>query len=200
MAENKYNSNNRPSTPGSFQRNPRGPFRRQVEKEPYNINEHITATHVRVVGENIEVGIYPIEQAIKIAQEQNLDLVEISPNANPPVCKVIDYQKFKYDQKKKQKELKAKTQKTALKEIRFGPNTDEHDLNFKIKHAENFLKEGNKVKAYVQFMGRTIVYQDRGHQILKQFMAALEDFGKVEQEPKLEGRRLGMLIAPKPKK
>ncbi len=196
MAEIKSNHPNGGSKPkASFP-----PFRKPVEKEPYNINELITATHVRLVGDNVEMGIYPIEEALKKAQEQNLDLVEISPNANPPVCKIIDYQKFKYEQKKKQKELKAKTQKTVLKEIRFGPNTDEHDLNFKIKHAENFLKEGNKVKAYVQFVGRAIVYQERGQEILRQFMAALEDFGKVEQEPKLEGRRLGMLIAPKPQK
>ena len=172
----------------------RGP---QKPEEPYRINERITAPRVRVVGENIKVDVYPIHQAIKIAQEQGLDLVEISPNADPPVCKVVDYSKFKYEQKKKQKEIKAKTQKVILKEIRFGPNTEEHDFNFKVKHAQNFLQEGSKVKATVTFFGRSIVYKERGEILLLKFAQALEEFGKVEALPKLEGKRMSMLLMPK---
>ena len=172
----------------------RGP---QKPEEPYRINERITAPRVRVVGENIKVDVYPIHQAIKIAQEQGLDLVEISPNADPPVCKVVDYSKFKYEQKKKQKEIKAKTQKVVLKEIRFGPNTEEHDFNFKVKHAQNFLQEGSKVKATVTFFGRSIVYKERGEILLLKFAQALEEFGKVEALPKLEGKRMSMLLMPK---
>jgi len=141
------------------------------------------------VGENVTVDVYPIQQAIKIAQEQGLDLVEISPNADPPVCKVVDYSKFKYEQKKKQKEIKAKAIKVVIKEIRFGPNTDEHDFNFKLKHAENFLQEGAKVKATVFFPGRTIIYKERGEILLLKFAQGLEEFGKVEQLPKLEGKK-----------
>lgn len=144
--------------------------------------------------------VYPIQQAIKLAQEQNLDLVEISPNADPPVCKVVDYSKFKYEQKKKQKEIKAKTQKVVIKEIRFGPNTEEHDFNFKVKHSSGFLQEGSKVKATVTFFGRSIVYKERGEILLLKFAQALEEFGKVEQMPKLEGKRMSMLIMPKVKK
>lgn len=172
----------------------RGP---QRPEEPYKVNERITAPRVRVVGENIKVDVYPIQQAIKLAQEQGLDLVEISPNADPPVCKVVDYSKFKYEQKKKQKEIKAKTQKVVIKEIRFGPNTEEHDFNFKVKHAENFLKEGSKVKATVTFFGRSIVYKERGEILLLRFAQALEEVGKVEAMPKLEGKRMGMLLMPK---
>lgn len=144
--------------------------------------------------------VYPIEQALKMAREQNLDLVEISPKADPPVCKIIDYSKFKYEQKKKQKEIKAKAQKTVIKEIRFGPNTEEHDFNFKLNHAQKFLQEGAKVKAYVHFVGRTIVFKERGEILLLKFAQALEDYGKVEQLPKLEGKRMTMFIAPKPAK
>jgi len=140
------------------------------------------------------VDVYPIQQAIRIARDQGLDLVEISPNADPPVCKVVDYSKFKYEQKKKQKEIKAKTQKVVLKEIRFGPNTEEHDFNFKVKHAENFLKEGAKVKATVTFIGRTIVYKERGEILLLKFAQALEEVGKVEQLPRLEGKRMSIII------
>jgi translation initiation factor IF-3 len=150
-----------------------------------------------VVGENIKVDVYPIQQAIKLAQEQNLDLVEISPNADPPVCKVVDYSKFKYEQKKKQKEIKQKALKVVIKEIRFGPNTEEHDFNFKVKHAENFLKEGSKVKATVTFFGRSIVYKERGEILLLRFAQALEEFGKVEAMPRLEGKRMSMLMMPK---
>jgi translation initiation factor IF-3 len=149
------------------------------------------------VGENIKVDVYPVHQAIKLAQEQGLDLVEISPNADPPVCKVVDYSKFKYEQKKKQKEIKAKTQKVVIKEIRFGPNTEEHDFNFKVKHSSGFLQEGSKVKATVTFFGRSIVYKERGEILLLKFAQALEEFGKVESMPRLEGKRMSMLLMPK---
>lgn len=152
---------------------------------------------MRVVGENVTVGIYPINQAIQIAKDLGLDLVEISPNADPPVCKVVDYSKFKYEQKKKQKEIKAKAQKTVMKEIRFGPNTDDHDFNFKFKHAVNFLKDGAKVKAYVHFVGRSIVFKERGEILLLKFAQQLEDYGKVDQLPKLEGKRMSIILSPK---
>lgn len=155
---------------------------------------------MRLVGDNVNVDLYPTSEALKIAQEQGLDLVEISPNADPPVCKVIDYSKFKYEQKKKQKEIKAKAQKTVIKEIRFGPNTDDHDFNFKVKHAQKFLEEGSKVKAFVHFVGRTIVYKDRGEILLLKFAQALEELGKVEQLPKLEGKRMYIILASKAKK
>ncbi|MFN3839955.1 MAG: translation initiation factor IF-3 [Cyclobacteriaceae bacterium] len=174
----------------------RGPHR---PEEPYRINERITAPRVRLVGENVRVDVYPVREALKIAQEQGLDLVEISPNADPPVCKVVDYSKFKYEQKKKQKEIKSKAIKVVVKEIRFGPNTEEHDFNFKLKHASNFLQEGAKVKATVFFPGRTIVYKERGEILLLKFAQGLEDVGKVEQMPKLEGKRMSMFIQPKGK-
>ncbi|MCG8477280.1 MAG: translation initiation factor IF-3 [Cytophagales bacterium] len=180
----------------SKRRAPRNRGRVRVE-EPYKINQHITAREVRVVGENVEVGVYGIQEARKMAKEQGLDLVEISPKADPPVCKVIDYSKFKYEQKKKQKEIKAKAQKTVLKEIRFGPNTDDHDFNFKLKHAMNFLKDGCKVKAYVHFVGRTIVFKERGEILLLKFAQALEEYAKVDQLPKLEGKRMIIMMSPK---
>ena len=173
-------------------------MRGRVE-EPYRINEKIRAPRVRVVGENINVGVYSIEEALQMAKGMSLDLVEISPKADPPVCKVIDYSKFKYEQKKKQKEIKAKAQRTVVKEIRFGPNTDDHDFNFKTKHALNFLKDGAKVKAYVHFIGRTIVFKERGEILLLKFMQELEDYGKVEQMPKLEGKRMTVILSPKGK-
>ena len=169
-------------------------------EEPYKVNEKITATHVRVVGENIKIGIYPINQALEMSENESLDLVEISPKADPPVCKIIDYSKFKYEQKKKQKEIKAKAQKTVIKEIRFGPNTDDHDFNFKLKHAIKFLSEGAKLKAYVHFVGRTIVFKERGEILLLRFAQALEEYGKVEQLPKLERKRMYVILAPKSKK
>ena len=186
----------------SSSRPPNKPFNRgrKVVEEPYRVNERILAAKVRVVGENIKVDVYPTQVAIKMAQDQGLDLVEISPNADPPVCKVIDYSKFKYEQKKKQKEIKANAQKTVLKEMRFGPNTDDHDFNFKVKHAMNFLQEGAKIKAYVHFVGRSIVYKERGEILLLKFAQALEEHGKVEMFPKLEGKRMFMMIAAKPKK
>ena len=182
--------------------NPRPPQPRGRQEEPYRINHKIRVREVRVVGDFVEGGnaVLSVEKAIKIAQENELDLVEISPNADPPVCKIIDYAKFKYEQKKKQKEIKANAAKVVLKEIRFGPNTDDHDFNFKLKHAINFLKEGAKVKAYVHFVGRTIVFKERGEMLLLKFAQALEDVGVVEQMPKLEGKRMNIFIAPKPGK
>ncbi|MDH4058325.1 MAG: translation initiation factor IF-3 [Cyclobacteriaceae bacterium] len=174
----------------------RGPYR---PEEPYKINERITAPRVRLVGENVKIDVYPVKEALKIAQEQSLDLVEISPNADPPVCKVTDYSKFKYEQKKKQKEIKSKAIRVVVKEIRFGPNTDEHDFNFKLKHAINFLQEGAKVKATVFFPGRTIVYKERGEILLLKFAQGLEEHGKVEQMPRLEGKRMSLFIQPKGK-
>ncbi|MBF90645.1 MAG: translation initiation factor IF-3 [Flavobacteriales bacterium] len=174
--------------------------RRKPEEAAHKINQHITAQEVRVVGENVKVGVYHITQAMKMAKEQELDLVEISPKADPPVCKIIDYKKFLYDQKKKQKAIKANAVKTVIKEIRFGPNTEEHDLNFKTKHAIKFLEEGSKVKAFVFFRGRSIVYKDQGEILLLKFAQAIEEYGVVEQMPKLEGKRMTMFIAPKKKK
>jgi len=164
------------------------------------INGRITAKEVRVTGENVEVGIYPIEVALDMAADQGLDLVEIAPGAAPPVCRIVDFSKFKYEQKKKNKELKAKTVRVVLKEIRFGPNTSEHDFDFKVKHAKTFLGEGAKIKAYVHFVGRSIVFSDRGRDLLARFTAALTEDGKVEMEPKLEGKRMFLIMAPKPKK
>ncbi len=153
-----------------------------------------------MVGDNVEIGVYPLAKAIAIAEEQGLDLVEISPNAAPPVCKIIDYKKFLYEQKKREKVMKAKASKVIVKEIRFGPNTDDHDYDFKKKHAEKFLKEGAKLKAYVFFKGRSIVYKDKGEILLLKLAQELEELGKVEQMPKLEGKRMTMFIAPKTKK
>lgn len=152
-----------------------------------------------MVGEGFEPGVYSIEEALRIAQEQELDLVEISPNATPPVCKIIDYKKFLYEQKKRAKELKSKQSKVVIKEIRFGPNTDDHDFDFKLKHAINFLNEGSKLKAYVFFKGRTIVFKERGEILLLRFAQALEDYATVEQMPQLNGKRMIMLFAPKKK-
>ncbi len=153
-----------------------------------------------MVGDNVKVGIYQIKEAMEIADGLELDLVEISPNANPPVCKVIDYKKFLYDKKKKEKELKAKASKVVVKEIRLGPHTDDHDFNFKLKHAEKFLNDGSKVKVDVFFKGRNIIYKEKGEIILLKFAQALEEFGKVEKMPKLEGKKMILIIAPKKKK
>ena len=156
---------------------------------------------MRLVGDNIEnPGIYALRDALKLAEELELDLVEISPKAEPPVCKITDYSKFLYQQKKKQKEMKAKTVKVVVKEIRFGPQTDEHDFNFKLRHAEKFLKEGAKVKAFVFFKGRSILYKEQGEILLLRFANDLEEMGKVEQLPKLEGKRMSILLTPKGKK
>tara|TARA_Y100000589_G_scaffold332344_1_gene392082 strand:+ start:53137 stop:53610 length:474 start_codon:yes stop_codon:yes gene_type:complete len=155
---------------------------------------------VRVVGEGVEPGIYSTKEALAMAEEQGLDLVEISPKADPPVCKIIDYNKFLYEQKKRQKELKQKQSKVVVKEIRFGPNTDEHDFNFKLKHAKKFLEEGAKVKAYVFFKGRTILFKEKGEILLLKLAQELQDIATVEQLPKLEGKRMIMFLAPKVKK
>jgi len=156
---------------------------------------------VRVVGENVEnPGIVPLQEALRIAAELELDLVEISPNADPPVCKVIDYSKFLYQQKKKQKELKAKQTKIVVKEIRFGPQTDDHDFNFKLKHAQKFLTEGAKVKAYVFFKGRSILFKEQGEELLLRFAQELEEFGKMDQNPQLEGKRMTIILSSKKKK
>jgi translation initiation factor IF-3 len=153
-----------------------------------------------LVGDNVEMGVYGIREALNKSEELGLDLVEISPTADPPVCKIIDYKKFLYEQKKREKAMKAKATKVIVKEIRFGPNTDDHDYEFKKKHAEKFLKEGAKLKAYVFFKGRSIVYKDKGEILLLRLAQELEDYGKVEQMPKLEGKRMTMFIAPKTKK
>jgi translation initiation factor IF-3 len=152
---------------------------------------------VRLVGEGIEPGIYPIRKALELADEQELDLVEISPNAEPPVCKILDYKKFLFEQKKKQKELKAKATKIVVKEIRFGPNTDDHDFEFKLKHAKEFLEQGAKVRAFVFFRGRSIVYKDKGEILLLRFANELEELAKVEMLPKMEGKKMFIILAPK---
>ena len=156
---------------------------------------------VRLVGDNIaEPGIYPIAKALKLADELELDLVEISAKADPPVCKILDYQKYLYQQKKKAKEMKSNASKVVIKEIRFGPNTDEHDFQFKLKHAKEFLQEGSKVKASIFFRGRSIMFKDQGEKLLLRFAVELEEYGRAEQMPKLEGKRMFMMIAPLPKK
>src|SRR5215813_4085897 len=177
----------------------RGRFAPRKEAE-HRINHFIRVPQVRLVGDNVEVGVYSIQEALKMAQDQQLDLVEISPQADPPVCKIIDYNKFLYDKKKKEKEIKAKSKVSEVKEIRFTPNTDDHDFNFKSKHAESFLKEGNKVKAYVQFKGRAIQFQERGQLLLLKFAERLAEVGVLENMPKMEGRRMLAMIAPKGKK
>ena len=167
------------------------------QKEQYRIKEKIRVREVRLVGDNVEQGVYSITDALNIAEEQGLDLVEISPNAAPPVCRVIDYQKFLYQLKKKQKEQKAKSVKIVVKEIRFGPQTDDHDYNFKLRHAKEFLQEGAKVKAYVFFKGRSILFKEQGEVLLLRFANDLEDYGKVEQMPVLEGKRMIIMLTPK---
>ena len=152
---------------------------------------------VRLVGENVEDGIFPVREAIEMADKLDLDLVEISPKVNPPVCKIFDYKKFVYDRKKKQKEIKSKAQKVVVKEIRLGPNTDDHDFNFKLKHAIKFLEEGSKVKVDVFFRGRSIIYKEKGEIILLRFAQEVEEYAKVEQLPKLEGKRMIMILTPK---
>lgn len=152
---------------------------------------------MRVVGEGVEQGVYPIQKALQMAEEKELDLVEISPNAVPPVCKIIDYKKFLYEQKKKQKEMKSKATKVVVKEIRFGPNTDEHDYQFKLNHAKKFIEDGAKIKAYVFFKGRTILFKDKGQILLLKMAQDLEEIATVESMPKMEGKRMIMMLAPK---
>lgn len=152
---------------------------------------------MRLVGDNIEnPGVYSTQKALEMAEAQGLDLVEIAPNGVPPVCKIIDYSKFKYEQKKKQKELKANAHKVIVKEVRFSPNTDEHDFEFKVRHAQKFLEEGNKVKAYVHFVGRAIVFKERGAEILSRFAEILQEYGKIDQPPKMEGKRMIVMFSP----
>lgn len=167
------------------------------DKEQHRINEKIRAKEVRLVGDNVENGVFSIQEALAIADKAELDLVEISPNAVPPVCRVTDYQKFLYQQKKKQKELKAKSVKVVVKEIRFGPQTDDHDFNFKLKHAKSFLEEGAKVKAYVFFKGRSILFKEQGELLLLRFASELEEYGKVESMPTLEGKKMIIMMSPK---
>ncbi len=184
-------------------RAPRGAFNprfRKEQQQEHRTNHMIKVPMVRLVGENIEIGVYPIVEAQKIANDQGLDLVEISPQADPPVCKVIDYNKFLYEKKKKEKEMKAKSKVSEVKEIRFTPNTDDHDFDFKSKHALNFLKDGNKVKAYVQFKGRAIMFKERGELLLLKFAERLVEVGTLESMPKLEGKRMFAIFAPKSQK
>src|SRR6186713_272922 len=186
--------------PGGFNKGGfRGRFVPRKEAE-HRINNFIRVPQVRLVGDNVEVGIYSTQDALKMAQEQQLDLVEISPQVDPPVCKIIDYNKFLYDKKKKEKEMKAKSKVSEVKEIRFTPNTDDHDFDFKAKHAENFLKDGNKVKAYVQFKGRAIQFKERGELLILKFAERLAEFGVLESLPKMEGKRMLAIWAPKSQK
>ncbi|MDB5198688.1 MAG: translation initiation factor [Chitinophagaceae bacterium] len=184
-------------------RAPRGAFNPRFKKEQqqeHRTNHMIRVPQVRLVGENVEVGVYDTQVAQRMAQDQGLDLVEISPQADPPVCKIIDYNKFLYEKKKKEKEMKAKSKVSEVKEIRFTPNTDDHDFDFKSKHAQNFLKDGNKVKAYVQFKGRAIMFKERGELLLLKFAERLVEFGTLESMPKLEGKRMFAIFAPKSQK
>ncbi|HMM01665.1 MULTISPECIES: translation initiation factor IF-3 [unclassified Dysgonomonas] len=167
------------------------------KEELHKINGNIRAREVRLVGDNVEQGVYTINEALRLADDLELDLVEISPTADPPVCRITDYQKFLYQQKKKQKEAKAKSVKVVVKEIRFGPQTDDHDFNFKLNHAKNFLEEGAKVKAYVFFKGRSILFKEQGEVLLLRFATELEDLGKVDQLPALEGKKMIMMLSPK---
>jgi translation initiation factor IF-3 len=181
-------------------RPPRGAFNprfRKEQQQEHRTNNMIRVPQVRLVGENVTVGVYPIQEALKKAQELQLDLVEISPNADPPVCRIIDYNKFLYDKKKKEKEMKAKSKASEVKEIRFTPNTDDHDFDFKSRHAESFLKDGNKVKAYVQFKGRAIQFKERGELLLLKFAERLAESGQPEALPRLEGKRMFIMLAPK---
>ena len=174
---------------------------RHKDENELNINDEIRATQVRLVGDNIaEPGVYSIAQAMKMADEMERDLVEITAKADPPVCKILDYQKYLYQQKKKAKEMKQNSTKIVIKEIRFGPNTDEHDFQFKLKHAQEFLNEGSKVKASVFFRGRSIQFADQGEKLLLRFAVELEEFGRAEHMPQLEGKRMIMMIAPIKKK
>ena len=166
-------------------------------KNQYRINEQIRANEVRIVGDDIESVVLPLHKALDLADEKGLDLVEISPSANPPVCRLIEYSKFLYQLKKRQKEQKAKQVKIDVKEIRFGPQTDEHDYNFKLKHAISFLKDGDKVKAYVFFKGRSILFKEQGEILLLRFAKDLEEYGKLDMMPVLEGKRMTIMVSPK---
>ena len=191
--------------PGPYKPKPaRRPEQRQQQKNDefeLRINNRITAPQVRLVGDNIpEPGVYPIAKALRLADELELDLVEISAKADPPVCKILDYQKYLYQQKKKAKEMKSNSAKIVVKEIRFGPNTDEHDFQFKLKHAQEFLQEGSKVKATIFFRGRSIMFADQGEKQLLRFAVELEEYGRAESMPSLEGKRMTMMLDPVKKK
>lgn len=194
--------------PGPYRPKPSGPRpqnrpdpRQQKDEFELRINNQINAPQVRLVGDNIpEQGVYPISAALRLADELELDLVEISGKADPPVCKILDYQKYIYQQKKKAKEMKSNSAKIVIKEIRFGPNTDEHDFQFKLKHAQEFLQEGSKVKATIFFRGRSIMFADQGEKQLLRFAVELEEYGRAESMPSLEGKRMTMMIAPNKKK
>lgn len=194
----------------SLRRVKRSRVQEEKEEDKYRVNSQIRVPKIRLVGDNfdklsevmgtdIEQGVYPTRAALDWAKELDLDLVEISPNAKPPVCKIIDFQKFLYQKKKRQKEIKNKTSKTVIKEIRFGPNTDDHDFEFKLNHAKKFLEEGSKVKAYVHFKGRTIVFKDRGELLLLRFLKELEEYGAAESLPKMEGKRMIVMVSPSKK-
>jgi translation initiation factor IF-3 len=181
-------------------RPPRGAFNPRFKKEQqqeHRTNHLIKAAEVRLVGENVTPGVMSLFEANKLAKELELDLVEISPGANPPVCRIIDYNKFLYEEKKKKKEMKAKSKTSEVKEIRFTPNTDDHDFDFKVKHAEKFLEDGNKVKAHVQFKGRAIMFKERGELLLLKFADSLKDVSALEGLPKLEGKRMQVMLAPR---
>ena len=201
MEKKPFNPGPRPfnANANNANRGASAPRRNERNAYPNNINEYIRAREVRLVGDNVTAGIYSIQEALKNAEDLELDLVEISPNAEPPVCKVLDYQKYLYQQKKKAKEIKAKSTKIVVKEIRFGPQTDDHDYNFKLKHAIGFLQEGAKVKAYVFFKGRSILFKEQGEVLLLRFANDLEEYGKVEQMPVLEGKRMIIMLSPKKK-
>ena len=201
------NNNHSKGGKGTYRPKPQGPNPQQrrddrdnrgKEKDLHRINEQIDADKVRLTGDNVTPGIYSIEEALRIAERQEMDLVEIAAQANPPVCRVIDYQKFCYQQKKKAKEIKAKAAKIVVKEIRFGPQTDDHDFNFKLRHAMDFLADGAKVKAYVFFRGRSILFKEQGEAILNRFVEELVDYGKLEGKPVLEGKRMIIMLQPKP--
>lgn len=184
-----------------MQRRNKGPyFKPRRTQNEHRLNREITVAEVRLVGEGVEPDVYPIAEALRIAEEMEVDLVEISPKAVPPVCRLVDYKKFLYEKKKKEKEQKAKAKQSELKEIRFTPNTDDHDLEFKAKHAEKFLQDGNKVKCYVQFKGRAIMFQERGELLLLKFAERLAEVGSLESMPKMEGRRMLVMFTPKKKK
>lgn len=202
MVNTTTNNNGRPfGNGGGNGGNYQGRRAPQQPEAEHRINNRIRVPKVRLVGDNIEnPGVYTIQEAMKMADDQELDLVEISPTADPPVCKILDYQKFLYQQKKKQKEIKAKQVKVTVKEIRFGPQTDDHDYDFKLKHVQKFIEEGSKVKAYVFFRGRSIVFKEQGEILLLRFANDLEEVAKVEQMPVLEGKRMTMFLAPKAKK
>ena len=173
---------------------------RVIREDKHRINRKITSEELRLVGDNVEIGVYKLSAALALANEQGLDLVEISPKAVPPVCKVMDYKKFLYEQKKREKALKSKAAKVVVKEIRFGPNTDDHDFNFKLAHARKFLEEGAKLKSFVFFRGRSIIYKEQGELLLLKLAQDVADLGKVEALPHLEGKRMFILIAPTKKK